>query len=178
MNVFPPGYVSAVNPTVQDPCNFDQEGQNGVDLGPGWAWGSMIMPQMDQVPLYNSVNFSLSVAYAQNNTCSTTLLNCFICPSDGGPSLVPVLGNPPDPANPGLYNGSTVVDTVARGNYVGMFGLGEICAALRARSLASFIPAIRSALPQESFSAIAIFRLRRSPTAPVTRSPSANAATT
>ena len=62
--------------------------------------GSMIMPQMDQVPLYNSVNF-LSVAYAQNNTCSTTLLNCFICPSDGGPSLVPVLGNPPDPANPG-----------------------------------------------------------------------------
>ena len=49
MNVFPPGYVSAVNPTVQDPCNFDQEGQNGVDLGAGWAWGSMILPQMDQV---------------------------------------------------------------------------------------------------------------------------------
>ena len=40
MNVFPPGYVSAVNPTVQDPCNFDQEGQNGVDLGAGWAWGA------------------------------------------------------------------------------------------------------------------------------------------
>ena len=41
----------------------------------------------------------------------------------------PGLGNPPDPANPGTLNGSQVVDTVARGNYVGMFGLGEICTA-------------------------------------------------
>jgi prepilin-type N-terminal cleavage/methylation domain-containing protein/prepilin-type processing-associated H-X9-DG protein len=129
MNVFPPGYVSAINPLVQDPCNTDQEGRSGVDTGSGWAWGSMILPQMDQGPLYNSVNFNLSVAYAQNNTCSTTLLSVYICPSDDGPSLIPVLGNPPDPANPGTFNGSQVVDTVARGNYVGMFGLGEVCAA-------------------------------------------------
>ncbi len=129
INVFPPGYVSAVNPTVSDPCNADLEGQNGVDIGSGWAWGSMILPQMDQSPLYNSINFNLSVAYAANDTCSTTALGVYICPSDAGPSLIPVLGNPPDPANPGLYNGSQVVDTVARGNYVGMFGLGEICAA-------------------------------------------------
>jgi len=44
--------------------------------------------------------------------------------------LVPVLKDPPDPAQPGTYSGKAIVDTVARGNYVGMFGLGEICAAV------------------------------------------------
>jgi prepilin-type N-terminal cleavage/methylation domain-containing protein/prepilin-type processing-associated H-X9-DG protein len=129
VNVFPPGYVSAINATVVDPCNQDQENQNSVDIGPGWAWGSMILPQMDQGPLYNSINFNLSVAFTANNTCSTTLLTAYICPSDDAPSLVPVLANPPDPAQPGAFNGNNVVDTVARGNYVGMFGLGEICSA-------------------------------------------------
>jgi prepilin-type N-terminal cleavage/methylation domain-containing protein/prepilin-type processing-associated H-X9-DG protein len=128
MNVFPPGYVSAINPAITDPCNMDLEGGTSIDLGSGWAWASMILPQSEQQPLYNSINFSLSVAYPQNDTCSTTYLSVHICPSDAGPDLVPVLGNPPDPANPGLYNGSTVVDTVARGNYVGCWGLGEICA--------------------------------------------------
>lgn len=128
MNVFPPGYVSAINPAITDPCNMDAEGGTSIDLGPGWAWGSMILPQMDQQPLYNSINFSLSVAYAQNNTCSTTSLAVYLCPSDFGNSLVPVLANPPNPANPGSSSGSNIVDTVARGNYVGCWGLGEICA--------------------------------------------------
>jgi prepilin-type N-terminal cleavage/methylation domain-containing protein/prepilin-type processing-associated H-X9-DG protein len=127
-NTFPPGYVSAVDPTITNPCNQDAEAAQSVDLGAGWAWGSMLLPQLDQQPLYNSINFSLSVAYHDNDTCSTTALAVFLCPSDPGPSVVPVLANPPDPANPGTYNGSNIVDYVARGNYVGMWGLGEICA--------------------------------------------------
>ncbi len=128
MNVFPPGYVSAINPAIVDPCNQDQENQSSIDLGSGWAWGSMILPQLDQAPVYNSVNFFLSVAYAANDTCSTTLLATYLCPSDDGPSVVPVYADPPDPTQPGTYSGTNIVDTVARGNYVGMFGLGEICA--------------------------------------------------
>src|SRR5207249_523478 len=76
-----------------------------------------------------SINFSLSVAYAANNTCSTATVNAYLCPSDSGPWVVPVLKDPPDPAQPGTYSGTAVADQVARGNYVGMFGLGEICAA-------------------------------------------------
>ncbi len=128
IGVFPPGYISAINPAIADPCNMDIEGSTSIDLGPGWAWAAMILPQMEQQPIYNSVNFNLSVAYAANNTCSTTLLNVMICPSDPGPDLVPVLANPPDPANPGSYSGTNVVDTLARGNYVGCWGLGELCA--------------------------------------------------
>lgn len=126
---FPPGYVSAIDPALTDPCDQDAENSKSVDLGPGWAWGSMILPQMDQQPHFNSINFSLSVAYAANNTSSTTSLSVYLCPSDFGPSVVPVLADPPDPARPGTYTGAAVVDRVARGNYVGMFGLGEICAA-------------------------------------------------
>ena len=127
MSVFPPGYVSSINNTVLDACNQDQENQHGVDLGAGWAWGSMILPFLEQQPLYNSINFNLSVAFHDNDTCSLTPLNVYLCPSDPGPSVVPVFEDPPDPANPGSFNASHIVDTLSRGNYVGMYGIGEVC---------------------------------------------------
>jgi prepilin-type N-terminal cleavage/methylation domain-containing protein/prepilin-type processing-associated H-X9-DG protein len=126
--VFPPGYVSAIDRTVVDPCDQDAENSNSIDLGAGWAWGSMILPQMEQGNLYNSINFSLSVAYPANNTCSIATVNSYLCPSDPGPNTIPVFADPPDPANPGTYSGTNILDTVARGNYVGMWGLGEVCA--------------------------------------------------
>ena len=125
--VFPPGYVSSIDRTVLDACNQDQENQHGVDLGAGWAWGSMILPYLEQPAVYASINFSLSVAYHQNDTCSLTALNVYLCPSDPGPSTIPVFEDPPDPANVGSYSGSHIVDTLSRGNYVGMYGIGEVC---------------------------------------------------
>src|SRR5262249_7510890 len=83
VGVYPPGYVSAINPAVTDACDQDNENAHGVDLGSGWAWGSMLLPQMEQQALFNSINFGLSVAYAANNTCSTTQVNTYLCPSDG-----------------------------------------------------------------------------------------------
>ncbi len=127
MSVFPPGYVSSINKIITNACDMDQENQSGVDLGTGWAWGSMILPFLEQQPLYNTINFNLSVAYPANNTCSLTALTIYLCPSDSGPSVVPVFEDPPDPANPGSYNATHIVDTLSRGNYVGMYGLGEIC---------------------------------------------------
>jgi prepilin-type N-terminal cleavage/methylation domain-containing protein/prepilin-type processing-associated H-X9-DG protein len=128
LDAFPPGYISAVDRTVLDACNQDQENQHGVDLGAGWAWGAMILPYLEQPPLYNSINFNLSVAYRQNDTCSLTAVSGYLCPSDPGPSVVPVYADPPDPNNPGTYSGSNILDTLSRGNYVGMYGIGEICA--------------------------------------------------
>jgi prepilin-type processing-associated H-X9-DG protein len=87
----------------------------------------MILPQLEQQNLYNSINYNLSVAFHANDTCSLTPLSGFLCPSDPGPSTIPVFADPPDPANPGSFNASNVVDTLSRGNYVGMYGLGEVC---------------------------------------------------
>jgi prepilin-type N-terminal cleavage/methylation domain-containing protein/prepilin-type processing-associated H-X9-DG protein len=133
IGVFPPGYVSAIDPTVLDACNQDNENQHGVDLGTGWAWASMILPYTEQPALYNSINFNLSVAYRANDTCSLTPLAVHLCPSDVGPPVIPVFADPPDPNNPGSYSGTNVVDTLSRGNYVGMYGLGEICSQSGAR---------------------------------------------
>jgi prepilin-type N-terminal cleavage/methylation domain-containing protein len=117
--VFPPGYVGSILGTVLDACDQDPELGTRVDLGTGWAWGSMILPYLEQQPLYSSINFNLSVAYHQNDTCSLTALNVYLCPSDDGPSVAPVFEDPPDPANPGTHNATHIVDTLSRGNYVG-----------------------------------------------------------
>src|SRR5271167_3190789 len=46
MGLFPPGYVTSLNFSVTDACNQDTELGNSVDLGTGWAWGSMILPYL------------------------------------------------------------------------------------------------------------------------------------
>src|SRR5438309_1124350 len=57
---FPPGYASYWR------LDSGDAGTAEDDLGPGWAWGSMILPQMEQTPLYNAINFSLSMTYGAN----------------------------------------------------------------------------------------------------------------
>ena len=112
----PPGYVSAQtagsNPIL-----------DGNDTGPGWAWGSMILPQMEQDPLYHSINFSLSVAYPDNDTASFTRVSGYLCPSDTTRELASVYGYYPSWFPPAE---SPVLDQLAGSNYVGMFGIGEI----------------------------------------------------
>src|SRR3954464_1294259 len=45
---FPPGYIS----------NADA---SNVDTGPGWGWAAMLLPQMEQSPIYSAINFSVGV---------------------------------------------------------------------------------------------------------------------
>jgi prepilin-type N-terminal cleavage/methylation domain-containing protein/prepilin-type processing-associated H-X9-DG protein len=74
MSVFPPGYVTT-KPYV--------DGE--TDTAPGWSWASMILPQLDQSPLYSSINFWLPVQAPANTTAIQTNLNVFLCPSDQFP---------------------------------------------------------------------------------------------
>jgi prepilin-type N-terminal cleavage/methylation domain-containing protein/prepilin-type processing-associated H-X9-DG protein len=69
--VFPPGYITA-SPFI--------DGE--TDTAPGWSWASMILPQLEQAPLYAAINYSLAVQAPANTTGARSNLQAFLCPSD------------------------------------------------------------------------------------------------
>ena len=99
-NTFPPGYV-----------NTNSDG--------GWGWMSMLLPHLDQGPLYNMLgslstkpNFNTAFATITPATVTPhtvqTIIKAFRCPSDGGPDLTA-------PNNNISFN-------CGRSNYVGVAG--------------------------------------------------------
>ncbi len=66
--VFPPGYV-ARNVEADDPATSES--------GSGWAWGAMFLPQLEQQPLFRTLDFE-----APCTPGSPTLLNTMLCPDD------------------------------------------------------------------------------------------------
>lgn len=107
LRTFPPGYVSL----------FDVAGN---DTGNGWGWCSYLLPQLDQAPLYNQINFNAGIEQAANNTVRVQTLPTLLCPSDTAP-------NRWQTARRNLSTGALLsnICEVASANYVGMFGTFE-----------------------------------------------------
>ena len=113
INTFPPGYID-----YQNNPNYTPD----LDMGPGWGWAAMLLPFLEQQPLYNAINFSLGItvvsnpASASNSTAVLTSLSVFQCPSDG---------YNPEPCI--LYDNtfSTPIATVAHSNYAAVCGWEE-----------------------------------------------------
>jgi prepilin-type N-terminal cleavage/methylation domain-containing protein/prepilin-type processing-associated H-X9-DG protein len=53
-----------------------------TDTAPGWGWAAMILPQLEQAPLFNAANFGLAVSAPANATAIGAPLLTFLCPSD------------------------------------------------------------------------------------------------
>ena len=73
----------------------------------------MILPQLDQAPLYSSINVWLPIQAPANATGSQTILSAFLCPSDQLP------GGGTYPVTDGLGN---TVATVAPSSYAASTG--------------------------------------------------------
>jgi prepilin-type N-terminal cleavage/methylation domain-containing protein len=101
-NYFPQGYVSAINPDLSD-------------AGMGWGWGSFLLPQLDQGPLYNQINFSLQISDPKNAVPRITTLPTFNCPSEVAPGKFTVVD----------ANDNPIVD-VAHGSYIAINGNGGV----------------------------------------------------
>jgi prepilin-type processing-associated H-X9-DG protein/prepilin-type N-terminal cleavage/methylation domain-containing protein len=71
LGAFPMGYVAR--------SRFI-DGQ--TDTAPGWSWAAMILPQVEQGSIFNSVNFALAVEAAANSTVIVSELAVYVCPSD------------------------------------------------------------------------------------------------
>ena len=65
---FPPGYLS-----LMDPVTFDND-------GPGWGWASFSLSQMEQSPVYNSINFVLGIEFPANQTARLTTMRQLFLP--------------------------------------------------------------------------------------------------
>lgn len=105
--VLPPGYVSSFTAT-------------GDDLGPGWSWAAMLMPQLDQSPAYQMIDFSSGIESAANATIRLKSFPVFLCPSDDAQLQWPARHYDPTTGAP-----LDVICNVGSSNYVGMFGFSE-----------------------------------------------------
>ncbi len=112
-NVLPPGYVSLWN-------NF-----NTYEFGPGWGWGAMILPHLEQQNLANSITYELTIADPANATVATTPISVYLCPSDNAPKTWIASVSSSWWAAGVLYNVEDPICAVASSNYVGMFGISE-----------------------------------------------------
>src|SRR5262245_61466867 len=48
----------------------------------GFGWGAMILPGLEQSPLFDATNFSLPLWHDANTTSGSTALKSYLCPSD------------------------------------------------------------------------------------------------
>lgn len=112
--VFPPGYIA------RDVSPSDNA---AAEAGPGFAWGTMLLPFLDQAPVYGLFDFEGNATDAQNAETGAMNLKQFICPSDPASiNFTPTDGS----SNIQDSNGADIV--LAPSNYVGMYGYGNVTA--------------------------------------------------
>jgi prepilin-type N-terminal cleavage/methylation domain-containing protein/prepilin-type processing-associated H-X9-DG protein len=102
---FPPGFVSLAAST-------DAESE-----GPGWGWGAILLPYLEQDNLHRQIDFTKDIADPANAAARVRPLKVFLCPSDSPPS--PVIT---------VSGGSGPICDVAYANYVGVGGTFEVSA--------------------------------------------------
>ena len=76
---------------------------------------------MEQLPVYNSINFVLGIEVPANQTARLTLLGSFLCPSDAWRQDTFTVV---DSTTTGTTSGAPICD-VASSNYVGSVGSGD-----------------------------------------------------
>lgn len=97
---FPPGYISSVLPDHDDG-------------GPGWSWGAIILPYIEQAAMHEQIPFSATLESAAAKDVRLKNISIFSCPSDGQfESLVDI---------PDKYF-DVVICQVAGANYVASAG--------------------------------------------------------
>jgi len=113
---FPPAYISDTRNAARDPDTFD---------GPqGWAWGTMLLPYLDQAPLYNGLNLLLPATHATNATAVSTMIPVFLCPTaTGNTGPFAVQGGTVDGS--GQLTSPVTLATFGRSNYVANVGQEE-----------------------------------------------------
>lgn len=74
---FPPGFISRVTGV------WPGGGNDPIpEVGPGWSFFALILPQIEQTNLHNTINFNLPIANPVNLVARSTRVKEYQCPSD------------------------------------------------------------------------------------------------
>ena len=103
-NMFPPGWIGASSGTAN------------VEGNSGFGWGTLILPQLEQRPLHERIDFSQSMTAPVNAVARTTVLSVFRNPSDPSPDFWTI----DDEAT-----GAPLL-RLPTANYIGNFGTTEL----------------------------------------------------
>ena len=105
-NTLPPGWVGADS----NPKQHNVFGLNG------WSWQARILPFLDQGPLYNKIDSTISVTDKQHAALINKSLVYLRCPSDPYSKKQWTMKDAE----------GTAVAEVATANYAGLFGTGDL----------------------------------------------------
>jgi len=103
---FPSGYIGTTSDLRTPLATGD----------PGWGWAALILPQIEQRNLAESIQFGLSIKNGVNQNARETILDAYACPSDSAPKIF-------DLHEEGT---ETTLTRLASANYVGVFGTEEL----------------------------------------------------
>jgi prepilin-type N-terminal cleavage/methylation domain-containing protein len=116
-SVFPAGYYSYGTSDGSGPSSAFID-PDTWDAAPGWGWTVMLLPYMDQGPMYNQLEIDAACFSSANLSLVRTKLPGLLCPSSSGPEdPFTVRDAAGDPLSIG---GSQVV--LGRSNYVASHG--------------------------------------------------------
>jgi prepilin-type N-terminal cleavage/methylation domain-containing protein/prepilin-type processing-associated H-X9-DG protein len=106
-NTFPSGWIAV----------DENRRHNAHEGGNGAGWGTMILPFLDQAPLYNLFNANVTIDDMANDRFRLNVLAVFHCPSDSKPEFwqIEEEGNP-----------ANVLARLPAANYLGSFGTAEL----------------------------------------------------
>ena len=116
-STFPAGYYSFGTTDGTGPASAFIDPATW-DAAPGWGWTSMLLPYMDQAPLYNRLDLNSACFAAVNLPLVQTKLPGLLCPSSSGPEAPFTVRDAA--GDPLTIDGSQVV--LGRSNYVASHG--------------------------------------------------------
>ncbi|SIO46192.1 prepilin-type N-terminal cleavage/methylation domain-containing protein/prepilin-type processing-associated H-X9-DG domain-containing protein [Singulisphaera sp. GP187] len=125
LGVFPPAYVG--DPKAAGSAFGVSYPDGNFNTLPGFAWGALILPYIEQAPLYASFNTNVACWAPQNSTSAHTKVAVFLCPSSAGPSDGFAVhkysnGDPQAPDDAGPF---TPTITFAHSHYVTNAGINQ-----------------------------------------------------
>lgn len=82
IGAFPPAYVG--DPRASGSAFGISYPDGNLNTLPGFAWGALILPYLEQSPVYASINTNLPCWAPDNVTAARTKLSVFLCPSATG----------------------------------------------------------------------------------------------